>query len=86
MEGELSPQLVYHGIAHTREEVVPAVETLAAMEVVKGIYVNLLRTADWFHDLRYVEHAVHHELISGRIAADVLPSFVFDKDKIEFVR
>jgi hypothetical protein len=28
---ELSPTLVYHGIAHTRDEVVPAVEMLASM-------------------------------------------------------
>lgn len=86
LEGELSPHLVYHGVAHTREEVVPAVETLAAMEVIKGKSLNLLRTAGWFHDLGYVEHAVHHELISARIAADVLPSFGFNKDEIEFVR
>lgn len=86
LEQELSPKLLYHGIAHTREEVVPAAETLAGMEGIKGKSLNLLRTAAWFHDLGFVEDAVHHELISARIAAEVLPSFGYRKDDIEVVR
>jgi uncharacterized protein len=83
---ELSPNLVYHGIAHTRDEVVPAVETLAGMEGVRGKSLNLLRTAAWFHDLGYVEKPIYHELISARIALEVLPSFGYRQDEVEFVR
>lgn len=86
LELELSPKLVYHGLAHTREEVVPAVETLAAMEGIKGKSLKLLRTAAWFHDLGYVENAIYHELISARIAVEVLPSFGYRKDEVEAVR
>lgn len=86
LESELSPHLLYHCLAHTREEVVPAVETLAAMEGIKGRSLNLLRTAAWFHDLGYVEHAIYHELISARIAVEVLPSFGYGKDEVESVR
>jgi len=86
LENELSPHLVYHGITHTREEVVPAVETLAAMEGIKGKSLNLLRTAAWFHDLGYVEKPVYHELISARIAVQVLPSFDYTEEEIEIVR
>jgi uncharacterized protein len=85
LASELSPDLIYHGIAHTREEVVPAVETLAAMEGMKGKPLTLLRTAAWFHDLGYVENATYHELISARIAGEVLPSFGYRKDEVETV-
>ena len=86
LDQELSPNLVYHRLAHTREEVVPAVETLAEMEGVKGKWLNLLRTAAWFHDLGYVENALYHELISARIAMEVLPSFGYRKEEVEIVR
>jgi uncharacterized protein len=86
LEEELPPRFVYHAISHTRDEVVPAAETLACMEGVKGKSLNLLLTAAWFHDLGFVESAVYHELISARIAAEVLPTFGFRKDEVEIVR
>lgn len=86
LEHELSPNLVYHSIRHTCDEVLPAVETLAGMEAVKGKALNLLRTAAWFHDLGYLENAVYHELISARIAGEVLPSFGYRTDEVEVIR
>jgi uncharacterized protein len=86
LERELSPKLVYHGIRHTRQEVVPAVETLADMEGVKGKSFYLLLTAAWFHDLGFVEQALYHELISARIAVQILPSFAYRKNEVEIVR
>jgi len=86
LEQELSPNLVYHRFQHTCDEVLPAVETLAGMEGVTGKALNLLCTAAWFHDLGYVENVVYHELISARIAVQVLPSFGFGKAEVEVVR
>ena len=86
LQYELSPNLLYHGIAHTREEVVPAVETLAHMEGIKGQSLYLLLTAAWFHDLGFVEQPLYHELISARIAGQVLPSFGYTEENIEIVR
>lgn len=86
LANELPAHLVYHGIVHTREEVVPAVETLAAMEGIRGKSLDLLRTAAWFHDLGYVESTVHHELISARLAAEVLPSFGYSPADVEIIR
>jgi len=83
---ELSPDLLYHGIAHTREEVVPAAETLAGMEGIQEGSLHLLLTAAWFHDIGYVEQALYHELIGARIAAQVLPSFGYSEDQVEIVR
>ena len=86
LEGELSPQLVYHGIAHTRDEVVPAAERLAGMEGIPGKSLALLLTAAWFHDIGYVEQPLHHELISARIAGQVLPGFGYREKEVEVVR
>lgn len=83
---ELSPKLVYHSIAHTRDEVVPAAEILAEREGVRGKSLLLLRTAAWFHDLGYTESAVHHELIGARMATEVLPSFGYSSDDVEVVK
>jgi len=83
---ELSPNLLYHGIEHTRTEVVPAVETLARLEGIKGNSLYLLLTAAWFHDLGYVEQAMYHELIGARLAVQVLPSFGYTKNQVEIVR
>ena len=66
LERELSPNLLYHGIMHTRDDVVPAVEALAAQEGVQEGPGSLLVTAAWFHDLGFIESATDHELISAR--------------------
>ena len=86
LEQELPPKLVYHGIEHTREEVVPAVERLAVMEGLRRESLYLLLTAAWFHDLGHVEQSIYHELISQRIAVQVLPSFGYKRNEIEVVR
>lgn len=86
LERELPSHLLYHGIGHTREEVVPAVSTLAGMEGIQGKSLYLLLTAAWFHDLGYVENPIYHELISARIAVEVLPSFGYRNNEIEIVR
>ena len=86
LEAELSPDLHYHGIRHTRDEVVPAAELFASVEGIKGNRLLLLRTAAWFHDLGYVEGAVYHELISARMAEQVLPSFGYRDREVEVVR
>ncbi len=86
LEQELPSYLFYHGISHTREDVVPAVENLAALEGIHGTSLSLLLTAAWFHDLGYVEQARHHELISARIAVQVLPGFGYTAKQVETVR
>ena len=86
LEHELSQALLYHGIAHTHYEVVPAVERLAGMEGIQGESLYLLLTAAWFHDIGYVEQAIHHELIGARMAVQVLPSFGYSDSEVEIVR
>ena len=86
LELELSPNLLYHGITHTRDEVVPAVETLAGMEGIQGDSLLLLLTAAWFHDVGFVEQPQYHELISARIAVQVLPGFGYTNKQVEIVK
>ena len=56
------------------------------MEGIQGESLYLLLTAAWFHDIGYVEHATHHELIGARIAVQVLPSFGYSESEVEIVR
>jgi uncharacterized protein len=86
LERDLSPNLVYHGIGHTRDDVVPAVERLADMEKINGESLSLLLTSAWFHDLGYAEQRQYHELISARIAVKTLPNFGYTEEQVEVVR
>lgn len=86
LERELSPNLLYHGVVHTRDEVVPAAQTLAGMEGIKGEPLLLLLTAAWFHDIGHIEESANHESIGARTAAEVLPSFGYTQEHVEIVR
>ena len=86
LERELSPDLVYHGIVHTREEVVPAAERLANLEGIQGEARKLLLTAAWFHDLGFIKQAINHEFISAQFAKEVLPSFEYSEEQIAIIR
>ena len=86
LEQELSPDLLYHSVVHTRDEVVPAAQTLAGMEGIKGKSFLLLLTAAWFHDIGHIEESANHESIGARIAEEVLPTFGYTQDQVEIVR
>ncbi len=85
LERDLSPRLVYHGLTHTRDEVVPSAAWLAGLEGVQGGALDLLLTAAWFHDVGYVEQATDHERISVRIAAQVLPGYRYAAAEVEII-
>ncbi len=82
---ELSPLLVYHSLAHTRDDVVPAAERLAALEAVEGEALLLLRTGAYYHDIGYVEQRDDHESVSIRIVRQALPSFGYSPEQIDVV-
>lgn len=79
---ELSPDLHYHSIQHTRDDVLPAVERLAALAEVKGEALLLLRTAVLYHDTGYIEQYVNNEPVGARIAQETLPDFGYSSDQI----
>jgi uncharacterized protein len=86
MEVELSPHLLYHGLPHTRDDVVPSVELLAGREGISGEALILLRTAAWYHDLGFVVQPAFHEMIGARLASQVLPGFGYTEKQVEIVR
>jgi uncharacterized protein len=86
LERELPPTLLYHSVAHTRDDVLPGVERLAAMEGVVGESLLLLRTAALYHDIGFVEQYENNEAIGVRIAAQVLPGFGYSPMHMQVMR
>lgn len=82
LEQELHPALLYHSLEHTRDSVVPAVERLAAWEGIDDASRLLLETAAWYHDIGFVKQPTDHEVMSVRIAAEVLPCFGYTLPQI----
>ncbi len=82
---DLHPNLDYHTLAHTREDVLPAAERLAAIERVDQESLLLLRTAACYHDIGFVERRDEHEVASAQIARAVLPQFGYQTDQISAI-
>ncbi len=86
LERELAPKLVYHCLAHTRDDVLPAVERLAERSGVSEEDQLLLRTAVLFHDLGFVEKRADHESVGVRLAAEVLPGLGYTPAQIAVIQ
>ena len=86
LKKELSANLFYHDLQHTKDDVLPAAERLAEKEGVTGNELLLLRTAALYHDIGYVEQYDQHELISAKIASETLPGFGYVSEQIDRVR
>lgn len=82
---ELSPLLTYHSLAHTRDEVAPAADRLAALADLTGEDLLLLRTAAVFHDIGYIAQHDLHEDGSARMAAAALPQFDYTPAQIAVI-
>jgi uncharacterized protein len=85
LERELPSNLCYHSLQHTRDDVLPAVERLAAHEGVGGEAFLLLRTAAVYHDLGFVDSYSGHEAAGARIARAMLPQFGFSARQIKVI-
>ncbi len=85
LEKELSPELTYHNLWHTRDGVMPACVQLAQHTGVSQEEMRLLEVAAAFHDIGFTEKHANHELVGARISAQVLPDFGFSAREIEAV-
>lgn len=85
LANELPPYMRYHSLAHTRDEVLPAAERLAAMEGVTGDDLLLLRTAACYHDLGCIIQRSEHEAIGARMAAETLPGFGYAPEHLRVI-
>ncbi len=86
LANELSPILYYHGLGHSRDEVLPAAERLALLEGVGGEDLLLLRTAALYHDIGFVERFDDNEVISVRIAESALPNYGYSPAQLGVIR
>jgi CheY-like chemotaxis protein/class 3 adenylate cyclase/predicted metal-dependent HD superfamily phosphohydrolase len=86
LERELSPQLVYHSLRHTRDEVLPAAQRLAAMMDIGEDDLRLLEIGAVYHDLGYTAQRQEHERLSAELAGQVLPEFGFSPAQIATVQ
>jgi predicted metal-dependent HD superfamily phosphohydrolase len=86
LERELPPNLYYHNLYHTCEDILPAAERLARHEGVSRAACGLLLTACYFHDLGFTVSPIEHEATSASIAAQVLPNFGFSALQIKIIQ
>jgi uncharacterized protein len=82
LERELRPDLYYHSLAHTRDDVLPAAERLARTEGVTGEPLLLLLTAAAYHDLGFLVRREEHEAASIDLAAEALPDFGYSPEHL----
>ncbi len=82
LERELPSHLRYHCLAHTKDDVVPAVERFAALEGVRNESLELVRTAAYYHDIGFIRQIHNHEETSARIAQTTLPGFGFNPHQV----
>lgn len=85
LEIELPPVLLYHSIQHTRDDVVPNVERLSAIEGIHGDSLLLVVTAAFYHDIGYIQRPEEHEMIGAQIAIQVLPQFGYNTEQISTI-
>ena len=81
----MAPSLVYHSLAHTRDEVAPAAERLAALEGVEGDSRLLLLIVAYYHDIGFLRQCEDHERASVSIAQEALPAFGYTPAQIQTI-
>ncbi len=82
---ELSENLHYHSISHTKD-VVTAVERLALSEGVTDEGLFLLKSAASYHDAGFVEKYDKNEKIGARMAEEILPKYGYTVEHIERIK
>jgi uncharacterized protein len=85
LANELSPNLTYHSLTHTRDDVLPAATRLGQMSGVNGETLLLLETAALYHDTGFLWQYNDHETGSIAIARATLPTFNYSPAQIELI-
>lgn len=85
LESGLSPNLLYHGVHHTRDDVLPAAIQLGEMANLSQHDMQLLKTAVLYHDLGYIQVYNDHEDLGAYLAAEELPKHGYAPEEIETI-
>jgi uncharacterized protein len=86
LERELAPELTYHSLWHTVEDVLPAAQRLAVLMGVSPEDAQLLEIGAAYHDIGFVVGRQEHERAGAEIAAQVLPGFGFTSEQVAAVQ
>jgi uncharacterized protein len=82
---ELSPDLTYHSLQHTRDDVLPAAIRLGRASAVSPEDCLVLTTAALFHDTGFLLAYDEHEQRSINVARAALPGFGYSADQIQTI-
>lgn len=82
---ELSPNLTYHSLFHTRDDVLPAAARLGRAARLPAADCLLLETAALFHDTGFLLSYDDHEEHSVLVARATLPRFGYTGDQVEAI-
>ena len=85
LAAELAPDLVYHSLQHTRDDVLPAVLRLAQISGVADEDRLCLATAAVYHDTGFLISYSDHETHSIGLARAVLPGFAYSPQQIDHI-
>ncbi|HNS50840.1 MAG TPA: response regulator [Anaerolineae bacterium] len=86
LERDLPAGLGYHNLWHTRDDVLPAAQRLAALTGLGEVETRLVETAAAFHDTGYTVQREEHERLSAQIAGEALPAFGFSPAQVVAVQ
>jgi DNA-binding response OmpR family regulator/predicted metal-dependent HD superfamily phosphohydrolase len=86
LEKELPPELCYHSLWHTLEDVLPAAQRLAALAGLGQEETNLVETAAAYHDIGFTVQRQEHERVGTEIAGQMLPGFGFTPAQIAAIQ
>ncbi len=82
---ELDPALAYHGLSHTTDFVLPAVELLGRDLDLAPEDMILVRTAALFHDSGFIRTYLNNESIGVELARSILPGCGYSPAEIETI-
>jgi uncharacterized protein len=85
LSGSLPPDLYYHGINHTVNDVTTAAKSHAILAGFNGDDLLLLETAALYHDCGYLQQYYFNEPIAVNIVREVLPGYGYTADQIETI-
>jgi predicted metal-dependent HD superfamily phosphohydrolase len=86
LEHEISPDLKYHNLWHTKEDALPAVRKLAQMSRLSEEETRFVELGVVYHDLGFLVDRADHERAGVSIAAQVLPGFGFNSEYVALVQ
>ncbi len=85
MKKELPADLYYHGIHHTKDHVLPAIEEFSKSSKIGEEEFLLVFTGGLYHDIGYIERYFQNETIGARIAEETLPKFGYRPEQIRTI-